>query len=369
MKVAFLFSCVCSLGLFSSMASADLNSDISAACATGGSVTIPPTVTVTATINLRCSGSSPALPVRLKGSPSLITCQTGASPCIVVGGTSTAQRANLSMEGIYLNGPGRSTSGSEGIRFLATADEAMANDIRIDNFDVGIHFVATGSDLLYGDYVSHALIGTLGLPSSTSTNIAVHLEGAVANVKFDQFHLAGWQRVILMNGQGLSGADATFSNGDLNLTKTPGIAAVYVDTSDVSGHMLNMSNIQDWETETPYLEVGNKSYVTIVGIGFSGHPFSSGIRPAFRVLPAAAGARLHISNSWLFSDSSDGSKLVVVENPLAYVNISDSHIQGGVQFLSAASASLTGNQCDWPGAYGQISNVRLAGNVGFCPDR
>lgn len=124
--------------------------------------------------------------------------------------------------------------------------------------------------------------------------------------------------------------------------------------------MLNMSNIQDWETETPYIEVGNRSFVRITGIGFSGHPFNTGIRPAFHMLPAARGATLNISDSWLFSDGSDGSKLVVIENPNGYVRISDSHIQGGIQFISNTAASIVGNQCDWPGAYGQTSS----GNIG-----
>jgi hypothetical protein len=92
-----------------------------------------------------------AVPGR-KSRAALIACNTGANPCVIVGGTSASQRANLSMEGIYLNGPGRTIMDSEGIRFLATADEAMLSDIRIDNFDIGMHFVATGSDLLYGDY-------------------------------------------------------------------------------------------------------------------------------------------------------------------------------------------------------------------------
>jgi hypothetical protein len=345
---------------------ADINSDILAACTTGGSITIPPTLTVVATINLKCPGAVPSRPVRLVGSPSLITCQTGATPCVVVGSTNTGQRANLSMNNIYLDGPGRAVAGSVGIRILATADESMFGDIRVENFDKGIHFTATGSDLFYAAYLTHVLVGTSGLPSTPSVNTAVHLEGAVANVKFTQFHFAGWQRLILIDGQGLTGADATFSDGDLNTTKTAGVAAVSVSTSDASGHVLNMSNIQDWETQTPYLEVGERAFVTIDGIGFSGDPYASPGRPAFKMLATNTFGRLTISDSWLYAES-DGSKLVSVEGANNILKIIGSHIQGTVQFLAAGKASLVGNHCDFP-VSGTMTNVRMVGNTGACPD-
>lgn len=56
MKFIFLVVCICLFGPFSSVAYADLNSDISAACASGGAVVVPATITVTTSINLRCPG-------------------------------------------------------------------------------------------------------------------------------------------------------------------------------------------------------------------------------------------------------------------------------------------------------------------------
>jgi hypothetical protein len=284
-----------------------------------------------------------------------------------MGSTNGGARYNLSMEGVYLLGPGRAIAGSEGIRVLTTAYESNLNNIRIEGFDRGMHFIGQG--LLVRSYLSHVSIGSVSGPDFPSTNIAVHLEGPVANVKFDQFNLAGWQRVIQIDGNGGSGADATFSNGDLNITKTPGVAAVYVNTTDNSGHMLNMSNIQDWETETPFLEVGNRAYVTIDGIGYSGHPFNTGARPAFRMLPDVSAARLTISNSWLYADTVGASQLVSVESANDQLRVSGSLIQGGVQFLAPATASLVGNQCNWPGATGQLGNIRMSANTGYCPDQ
>src|SRR5690348_13330505 len=89
----------------------DIQTAINTTCGTGGTVTIPATMpAITSTLTLKCAAGS--IPVTLQGSPTLITCSTGAAPCIEVGSTGTGSRAYLSIRDINLNGPGWSTVGS-----------------------------------------------------------------------------------------------------------------------------------------------------------------------------------------------------------------------------------------------------------------
>ncbi|MBA8888680.1 hypothetical protein FHW12_002913 [Dokdonella fugitiva] len=349
-----------------STAHATLNDDIAAACAGGGSVTVPLNYVATTTINLTCPGAIEPPPVLLQGMPSKITCQTGAAPCILIGSTTSTQRTNLALRDVYIYGPGRTVAGSEAIRFSPTADYSSVSDVRIDNFDKGIHFIGTTTpvnDLLVGPHLRNIVIGESNSPARM--NVAVHLDGHVANVSFNQFHLSAYQRVILSDGPGGTGADATFIDGGLNTTATSGTAAVYISSSDGAGRILNLTQIQDWETRTPYIEVGSASYVTISGIGFSGDPSQTPGYAAFRILNTGTGSRLSISDAWMWAES-NGLNLVSVEDATAILKISNSHIQGVVNFSAAAKGALVGNSCYM--VTGTLTNVRMSANTG-CADR
>jgi len=367
-SAALLMAC---LSLLSNYAKADLNTDITSACSTGkGTVQISSaTLTVTSTINLQCPPGD--MPVMLKGAPTKITCQTGAAPCVIVGSTpstTTSAHIGLGMTDIRLVGPGLTVAGSEGIRVLQSADYATFTNIRVDNFDQGVHLIGD-ANLLIGDYFTNL---TVGLPD-TNTNIAVHLDGQVADVYFVGFLLAGQQRVILSDQLGGTGASATFTNGGFNTTRTPGIAAVSVSSTDTGVHVLQLSAIQDWETACPYLELGNFADVSINGIGWIGDPWSSGLNPAFHITPTATYSWLRVTNSQLKACSGNGDALRV-ESATAFISMSSVDWWGTMNFVAPARAAFTGNRCTVPAgptspAYiGNTTNVRSAGNFGSCPD-
>lgn len=354
-------------------ASATVQSDIDAACdsADGGTVYLPPALEVTATLRLVCgvpsSGIPTDAPVTLVGAPSVITCKTGGTPCLEVGSpTESWTRKNLSVRDVRLIGPPRTTVGSEGIRVLPSADESEFDRIRIEGFQKGMRFVG-GSEILYGVRVSNVDISTTWGPVP---DVAVHLDGKVANVYFDNFALNAYRHAILSDGPGDTGAGASFVNGRINTTKVPGVASVYVTSSDNVTHDLLLADIQDWETACPYLEIGHQGRVMLNGIAFTGDPQSSGLQPAIKVgtgrLNAVSWLRMNNVN---LAQCSGGGNLIEISSVATFTTATGSDLYGPVQFNAAGQGSFTGNR--WVSSTclnGSLSAVRAAANVN-CADR
>jgi hypothetical protein len=75
-----------------------------------------------------------------------------------------------------------------------------------------------GKSLLHGVRVSYATISPIW---ATSVTTAVHLDGPIGDAFFDNFALSAWERAIVADGEGKTGAAASFVNGYINMTKTP----------------------------------------------------------------------------------------------------------------------------------------------------
>lgn len=357
------------LGALATEAGADVHSDIAAVCANplGGTVQLPPTLTVYSTMQLTCPPGD--APVTLLGAPTVIDCRTGGAPCLTVGSTDLTElgsRKNLSVREIRLKGPDRTTAGSEGIRILPTADESEFDRIRIEGFQKGMRFVG-GSIILYGVRVSNVDISTTwGEPP----DVAVHLDGKVANVYFDNFALNAWRHAILSDGPGDTGASASFVNGRFNTTRVPGVASVYVTSSDAVTHDLLIADVQDWETACPYVEVGHQGRVMLNGVAFTGDPQSSGSQPAIKVGTGRLNAVswLRMSNVNLAQCSGAGN-LIEISSASTFTTSVGSDLIGPVHFAAAGQGAFTGNR--WVSSTcltGSLGSVRAAGNVN-CADR
>lgn len=362
--LAFVFISLATLCI-SESALADLQSDIDLACSTGGSVEVPATVTIFTPLNLKCPPGNNRV-IKLKGAPSTITCSASASPCLVVGSTTGLSRPNLSVSDIHLKGPGRGTVGSVGIRVLATADESTFSDVKIDGFELGLHVFAPSTDLLEQVYFDTLRIGVTGRPSNPSVNTAIHLDGFMGNIHFSTFHLASWKRLIVADGPAGNGADASFVAGTFNLTKEPGTPAIHVSASDGGMKNLNISNIQDWETAVPFVELGNTGRVIISNVNYMKDVWQTPEHPAFHILPGAF-AYLMISNSFLGAQST-GANLMKLEGVGSIVWITGSHINGVIDFSGTQYGQLVGNWCAYA-PIGNVSLVRMSGNTGHCPDQ
>lgn len=362
--VKWLLALILMSPLLTHAQTAAIQAQINSACATGGTVTLPASVTLTSTLFLHCAPGN--LPVTLQGAPSNVVCQTGASPCIVVGGgVGVPSRLNFGLRDIYMTGPGRAVANSEGIR--VTIGYATISDIKIDSFDIGMKFTASG--LLAGDRITNAVIGV----PSASVNVAVHLYGETANIKFLNPILSGWNRLILSDGPGGSGSGASFIGGTFNSTLVPGVAAVYIASSDGNQRQLSLTNIEDWETACPYLEIGDQGNVIITGVAWTGDPRSSGNIPAIRMLPNAI-SWLRINNAHLNACSGQHGDIVKVEADRAFLAIGTSDIYlGTINFVQPSIGVISGNRCTWwpdsgPQIIGNLAKVRSTGNYGRCQD-
>jgi len=251
----------------------------------------------------------------------------------------------------------------------SSADDSTYEDIRIENFDLGMHLVGVATppaDILQDVFVDTVRIGLSGLPPSPSVNNAIHLDGIVGNIHFTNYHLAAMQSVIISDGPGVNGADASFTEGTFNTTKTPGIAAVRVSSSDGIVHVLTINGVQDWETAAPLLELGLASRVAISNVASSGDAWPTTPRqPQIHILPGAL-AQLMISNSIFSQPATDD--MMLFEDTNSIVLISNSFLYGRMNFAAATHASITGNWCQnaW---VGNLSYVRATGNQVNCPDR
>lgn len=366
---------LCFLGSAQAGDETTIQPQINTACSTGGTVALPAVVNLAATLNLRCAPGTQR-PVTLRGAPSVINCVTGATPCIVVGsnvdlddGSGTNNRLHLAIKDVRLRGPGISTIGSEGIKIVPTGDYSILNDVWIDYFDKGLHLVGDGP-LLVGVFIQNLKVGALG----ASVNTAIHLDGEVANALFEQFSLGAQKRLILFDGPGGSGADASFHSGVLNTTLTPGIASVYVDTSDASIHTLTLSDISDWETACPYLEMGNHALVTLNGVAWNGDPHNSVGYPGIKIDASASNvAWLNLNNTGVSYCGTPDSELMRVEATNASIRVlNSSFYRGTVNFVGASRGTFIGNDCAMgvgTTLVGNLTRVRSSTNLGTCLDR
>jgi len=346
--------------------SATIQAQINSACSTGGSINLPPIVTLTQTLNLRCPPGR--IPVTLQGAPSQITCNTGATPCIIVGSTvdtGANNTINLAIKDVHLIGPGRTVTGSEGVKIVPTADFAVLTDVGIDFFDLGLHLIGD-APLLVSVTGTNIKVGLLG----ASVNTSIHLDGEVANAVFNNFVLSAQNRLILFDGPGGTGSNATFTNGVLNTTFTPGIASVYVGSSDGSVKGLQMGQISDWETACPYIQMGNSAAVWLNGISWNGDVQNSGSYPGIEMLPNTV-SWLNIDNAGLSYCSGHGD-IIKVESANSTIRVVNSSFYlGTVNFVGQSRGTFIGNDCTTTGAtlIGDLTRVRASGNLGQCADR
>lgn len=349
--------------------SSRLQSLIDSACVTGGTVLMPASLTLTSTLNLTCDPPTGVItnnkPVLLRGAPTFITCNTGASPCIAIGAKTASERDNLSLSDVNLSGPGFSQPGSVGIRILNSGSMSHISHVRIDGFERGIHVQALG--YLLGTVNIEDIM--IGVPTA-STKIAVHIEGMAANIKFINFGLSGQERVLLMDGPGGTGGGVSFNSGFFNTTLTPVIAGIAVSNSDGSIKQLNITNVEDWETACPYLELGAGAWVTMNGIGWTGDPRPADNNPAIHILPGVI-AWLKMSNASV-NPCSAGTDLIKNESAATMVLVSSSDLYlGKINFTAAGQGAFVGNRCttsDGSSSFvGVMTNIRSQGNVGTCP--
>jgi len=346
---------------------------ISAQCTTGGTVVMPASVTFSSPLNFKCPNSATPNRVTLKGAPTKITCSTGALPCIDIGdfGGTANYRPGLGFEDIDLVGPGASVTGSIGLELLPLSGQTVLKNVRVDNFDTGVHvYGQTGtSGLLWSAYFSDLVVGFGSGNSGASqntVNVAVHLEGPVANIRFKGFELSGTKREILADGAAGSGAGATFSNGSFNRTTVPGTAAVSVSSSDAAVRELILDNIEDWEGACPALEVGQHARVVVSNVAFTGDTQNSTGQPFFRILPSTV-SWLRISNANLIA-CAGGAPTIKVESSTALMTVTGSDIYGPINFTVGGYGAITGNRCSTAGQpSGVLTAVRSAGNLG-CAD-
>jgi hypothetical protein len=313
----------------------DIQNAINTTCNTGGTVTIPATMpAITSTLNLKCAAGS--IPVALQGSPTLVTCSTGAAPCIEVGSTGAGSRTYLSIRDINLNGPGWGTVGSTGIHLLPTADSFRGSSIDIENFETGL--LLSGEPALLGnDIFDKLVVGGNG----ALVQVAIHLQDEVANAYFSDFGLSARQRLILDDGRGGSGASASFSHGYFNPTLTPGTAGVYVTSSDGSYHSLLIANIQDWETACPYAEVGDAGRITINGVLWNGDGHGNSAFPAFKFDTTG---QISVSDALIGPcGGSTVQPLAVMNSSNQAFKVSNSVLYGTVQFNGSGGATFVGN--------------------------
>jgi hypothetical protein len=353
---------------------ATIQDDINAACSTGGTVNLPPSLTVTTTINLTCDPPAspttmPHIPVLLKGAPTLITCQTGASPCIAIGAKTPGFkvfRENLALSDVYLSGPGRRVTGSVGIRLLNSAAFSRLDHVRIDWFERGLH-VSAPDYLLNTAHINDVKIG---VPNG-STLTAIHIEGIAANIKFVNFGLGAWERILLMDGPGGTGGGASFTSGFFNSTATPGIPAIAVSNSDGSIKQLNISNVEDWETRCPFIELGAGAWVTLSTIGWWQDPSPTvDNQHAIHILPDVV-AWLKMSDVALGKCTGTGM-MIKNESARTMIWAAASDLAGKVDFTVGGGGSFVGNRCDpkdgSPSIFtGVTTNIRSQGNRGSCP--
>lgn len=360
-----LMTAVCCM---SNPAKAGLQDDIDAACSVGGTIQLPATLSLSQTLRLECPAGN--LPLTLRGAPSFITCNTGGAPCITLGGSLPGEhysRLNLSVRDIYLSGPGRTTAGSVGIQVLPQADDSSFDNIQINGFQKGMHLVG-GSDILVGVRASNISAAPI-FSNPPSVDIAVHLDGRVGNVFFTSFAFHAWSRAILSDGPGGTGASASFVQGRLNTTRVPGTASVYVTSNDGVVHDLSLSDVEDWETACPYLEVGHHGRVIVSNVAFTGDPQSSGTQPAVKVGQNASSVSWLRMNNVNLTYCSGLGNLVEVNSAATFTTITGSDLIGPVHFNAAGQGAFTGNRFVTSSCLtGSLGAVRAAANVN-CPDR
>jgi len=327
---------------------------------------MPASLTLTSTLNLRCPPGD--IPVTLAGAPTKITCQTGSTPCIVIGstGANNTSRQNLSLKDVVLTGPGATIAGSEAVQILPSGGYSKISGLRVNYFETGLHLIGDANllSVLYLDQI------TIGAPGAT-TSTAVHLDGHIANAYFTNFTLSGINRVILDDGPGVSGAGASFTDGVFNTTTVEGTAAVSVSSSDGNQHQLTLTNIQDWETACPYLEIGDQSSVIINGVAWTGNPWGATTSAGIHILNGSA-AWLKINNATLNYCTVNGD-ILKVDGPNAFVTVSSSDFYlGNINFVGASAGTFVGNRCVSSNAtamIGNLTNVRSSANISKCPDR
>jgi len=346
----------------------DAQAAINNACITGGSVDLPATLTLTTTLNFKCPTTTGNLPVVVKGAPTYVTCQTAGTPCIVMGVTGSAYNSgeNISLRDIVMTGPGWMTAGSEAIRIYESASWSKISDVRIDNFETGMHFI--GTTLLQSVFTDKIVIGA----PSASTKTAIHLDGVNANIKFTNFQLSAQRQVILDDGPGGMGAGATFDTGQFNSAITPGVPGISVSSTDHNLHALMLSNIEDWETACPYLEIGDAGSVVITGVAWTGNPWGGTGNAAIHILPNTI-SYLKVSNAVIDPCQTNG-ELLRNESASSFVAFNNSDLYlGSLNFVNGGQGAFTGNRCTsstgGSSLIGNLANVRASGNLGNCADR
>lgn len=346
----------------------DIETQISAACTSGGTVTVPNGMPArTSTLNLKCAPTTSGLVV-LEGAPSKISCTAGANPCIEIGSTTSTVRPGIGIRDINLNGPGFGVAGTVGIRIIDSAQHVSGSGITITNFDTGMHLWGD-TQLLMGVRFKDLTVGS----NAALVNTAIHLEGEVGNIYFSQFGMGARQRVIVFDGYGASGAAANFTDGWFNPTTTAGVASIYVTDNPPVGathsiHTLVLTGIQDWETRCPFVEQGTGASVILNGVGWNAGIGGTTTSPAFKI--TGGYNWLRISNSMIGPCGGTPSKLAEISMPTTFMTVTGSDVYGIVNYATGGQGTFTGNRWLTTGGClsGTLTSVRASGNLN-CADR
>jgi hypothetical protein len=350
-------------------AGADAQVAVNQACATGGVVRFPASYTLTSTLTVACNTNT-KFAVVLQGSPTALTCNTGAAPCIRFGGMPLVQLAvtGHGIRDFRIYGPGRTVSSSVGIKIIGRAFGGSVRDVEIRNFDVGLSYDGDPSTGYVFDWVFDNL--RIGAEDNVqgitpNVNLAVQIYGEVTGV-FHHANLAGQQRSIRMHGPAGTGANVEFIDARLNqASKTAGQGAVWVQSG---GGILAMKS-GDIEGSYP-LFLLNSGTLVIHDTTFVGDPNNSGNQPAIAV-PGSGPWFLDVDNARLAgANGASPGPVVRIYDPSNFGNarITGSTLFGGgvhgIELLSAGGETvIAGNSLQAGAVVIQNSkNVSITGN-------
>jgi hypothetical protein len=291
---------------------------VNQACTTGGSVLFPATYTLSTTLIVACTTDTKRT-VLLRGSPTALTCQTGASQCVRFGNMPSVQLAvtGYGMENFRIYGPGYTTVGSTGLRIQGRAFGGSVRDVEIRNFDVGLsYYGGTDSGYLFDWQFDNLRIGAQDNVQGIDPNVdlAVELFGEVTAV-FHHANLAGRERVIRMYGPPGSGSNVEFTDARMNQSNiVPGDAGgIWVQSGNLA--------IKSGDIEGAYPQFTlNQGALFIHDTTFTGDPRNSGSNPLISV-PGSGPWYLLIDNSLLMGPTCCGGSLgpvIKIYDPLAY---------------------------------------------------
>jgi hypothetical protein len=337
----------------------------------GGTIHFPLHHTLSSQLAVTCNS-----PIELKGGPTVLTCNTGATTCIKIGndtGVGPEVRGLHAIHGLHITGPGRMMTGSVGIDIRSGDRAGQMSNVTVDSFDIGIRVhgdVANPHNLGYGWSFHGLVLGfdpfQVDIPYHRTVNTGIHLDGHVGEAKFSSTEISAYVRCILSDGPGGTGADAKFVNTRcVRRDLQPGDpGAIEASASDGLDHVLVFDGL-NIEVAYPAVKIGNHAKVHVVNLHHGADIAGSGARPFFLV--NGNNARLNVMNSRFQGSSSGTGQALQLLNPSAQVYVANSLIVAiaswdAVYLGPAYSVVLSGNEIEGGISLDNARNVSIVGN-------